>query len=161
MSNIFYYAGHEIITWSAFLQNRQQPKWPFRVTVTLVQVLNEKSGQKDFFVGCWDSACLWIEPSRSSSEETVERGTCKGRQRKFYLLVSSFRRSSFLTTNRLRLTVAQISVPGKYPFYLWGLQIRFPFSFGLSVLQGTFNEVQQSHGASESQLCLNCTQNYN
>lgn len=32
------------------------------------------------------------------------------------------------------------------------------FAFKLSVLQGTFNKVQQSHSASESQLCLNCTQ---
>lgn len=32
------------------------------------------------------------------------------------------------------------------------------FFFQTSVLQGTFNEVQQSQGVSESQLCLNCTQ---
>lgn len=35
---------------------------------------------------------------------------------------------------------------------------RFLFFFQTSVLQGTFNEVQQSQGVSESQLCLNCTQ---
>ena len=34
---------------------------------------------------------------------------------------------------------------------------RFPFSFRLSVLPGSLNKVQQSQGASQSQLCSNFT----
>lgn len=106
--------------------------------------------------------CLWIQPSNFSRVETVVRGTSKRQRRKFCLPVSSFRWSSFLITNFPQLTSALISVLKVSILPLRPLESEgFSFSFGLSFLQGTFNKVQQSRGAPESLLCLNCIQNYN
>lgn len=152
MSNIFYYTVHEVID-SLISISPESTKTEVSLQGHGYSCENIKWEEwaETFFICCWDSTCLWTEPSNLSREETVEWGTCKGQQRKFYLPISSFRWSSFLITNPPQLTSARISVLKSISFTFKAFRIRrFPFSFGLSVLQGTFNEVQQSHGASES-----------